>query len=402
MSDDFDFDPFDPANWDDPYPAYRVIRDQHPVYRHATPYRRVWSHYWMLSRAADVNGALSDWRRFSSARGVLVDTDLTGVSTSPPLLFDADPPRHDEIRSVLSRVLTQSRVAGLEPHVRRYAQQLAAGFGPAGGFDASTEFGQLIPTITMCALLDLPVEEHEQFLRWNLDTLGGQDFASESAQRAWGEMGAYWKDVVAERRVEPGDDLISQILVAQADGAVPISDQEVSAFCGLLHDAAQNTTMNMITLAVMALARFPDERRRLADRPELWPRALEELLRYVSPVQGLARTTTEDVTLHDVTIPAGEQVLLLFGSANHDETEFDRAEMLDFDRDVGLHWTFGHGIHHCLGSAVAKLETRVAVQVLLEELRDWEIDDAAVVRSQLVPTRGVAHAPAFCSPGPMR
>ena len=399
MSGDFDFDPFDPVNWEDPFPAYRVLRDTYPVYRHATPYGRAWPHYWMLSRAGDVNTALADWRRFSSSRGVLVDTDLTGVSNTPPLLFDADPPRHDEIRSVLSRVLTPSRVTGLEPHVRGYAQDLVAGFAATGAFDASTDFGQLIPTITMCSLLDLPVDEHEQFLKWNLDTLGGQDFASESAQRAWSEMGNYWKDVVSRRRAHPGPDLISQILLAQADGTVAISDDEVSAFCGLLHDAAQNTTMNMITLAVVSLARFADQRRRLADHPEIWPQALEELLRYVSPVQGLARTTTADVTMHGVTIPAGDQVLLLFGSANHDEAVFDHPEALDFDREVGLHWTFGHGIHHCLGSAVAKLETRVAMQVLLEELRDWEIDEGAIERSQLVPTRGIAHAPASCSPG---
>jgi cytochrome P450 len=399
---DFDFDPFNPAYWENPYPSYQVMRAEYPVYRHETPYGRVSSHYWMLSRAADVNAALSDWRRFSSSRGVLVDTDLTGVSDSPPLLFDADPPRHDEIRSVLSRVLTQSRVTGLEPHVRRYAEELVAGFRATGSFDASTDFGQLIPTITMCALLDLPVAEHEQFLKWNLDTLGGQDFASESAQRAWSEMGEYWKDVVRERRARPGNDLISQILLVQAEGSVAISDQEVSAFCGLLHDAAQNTTMNMITLAAVTLARFPDQRRYLADRPEIWPQALEELLRYVSPVQGLARNTTTDVTLHDVTIPAGDQVLLLFGSANHDERAFENPEVMDFEREVGLHWTFGHGIHHCLGSAVAKLETRVAVQVLLEELRDWDVDEAAIERSQLVPTRGIAHAPARCAAGPRR
>ena len=300
MDADFDFDPFDPVNWEDPFPSYRVLRDTYPVYRHPTPFGRVWPHYWMLSRAADVNAALADWRRFSSSRGVLVDTDL---AVSPPLLFDADPPRHDEIRSVLSRVLTQSRVAGLEPHVRGYAQDLVRGFAATGAFDASTEFGQLIPTITMCSLLDLPVEEHEQFLQWNLDTLGGQDFASEAAGRAWSEMGTYWKDVVSRRRANPGPDLISQILLAQAGGSVAISDEEVSAFCGLLHDAAQNTTMNMITLAVVSLARFPDQRRRLADHPEIWSQALEELFRYISPVQGLARTTTEDVTMHDVTIP---------------------------------------------------------------------------------------------------
>jgi cytochrome P450 len=392
MSAEFDFDPFDAAFWDDPYPSYRLMRDEHPVFKRPTPFGRCWPHYWMLSRAADVGSALADWRTFSSAEGVLVDTDRAVLNPGqPPLLFDADPPRHDEIRSVLSRVLTTPRITGLEPHVRTYAQQLVAEHGPAGSFDASAQFGQLIPTITMCALLDLPTSERQQFLKWNLDTLGGNDFASDAAQKAWMEMAEYWVDIVRDRRKHPSTDLISQIVRAQDDGDVPISDEEISAFCGLLHDASQNTTMNMITLAVVSLAQHPAPRRTLADNPDLWPTALEELLRFVSPVQGLCRTTTRDVTLHGVTIPRGDQVLLLFGSANHDETLFPNPDVLDFDREVKNHWTFGHGIHHCLGSAVAKLETRVAVQVLLEELRDWEVE-GPVQRTQLVPTRGVAHA----------
>ena len=168
--------------------------------------------------------------------------------------------------------------------------------------------------------------------------------------------------------------------------------------CGLLHDASQNTTMNMISLTVMALSQFPDQRRRLAADPSLWPRAIDELLRWVSPVQGLARCTTRDVTLHDVTIPAGDQVLMLFGSANHDPRFVDRPDDLDFGREPKVNFAFGHGIHHCVGNAVAKLEVRVAVQVLLERLGDWEVDMAAVERSQLVPTRGVAHAPTTFAP----
>ena len=151
--------------------------------------------------------------------------------------------------------------------------------------------------------------------------------------------------------------------------------------------------MNMITNAIMTLGRHPDQRRKLAAEPASWPRALEELLRYESPVQGLARTTTSDVTLHGVTIPAGDQVLLLYGSANHDETVFDDPDVLDLDREVKIHWTFGHGLHYCLGNAVARLETRVAVQALLDTIGDWEVDESGIERNQLVPTRGVAHAP---------
>jgi cytochrome P450 len=370
------------------------MRQEYPVYRKKVDHHRVWPHYWMLSRSRDVNDALADWKTFSSARGTLIDTD---VSLLPPNIFNMDPPRHDELRAILSRVLTPSRVAGLEPHVRQFAQDLVDSWKDKGTVDIATELAQMIPTITMCSLMDLPSEERTKFLQWNLDTLAGADFTSEAALRAYGEMGAYWTDLVVERRAARTDDLVSQILHAQVPGE-ELSDEEISGFCSLLHDASQNTTMNMITNAVITLARNPDQRRQLSKDPTIWPKALEELLRYESPVQGLARTATSDVTVSGVTIPAGDQVLLLYGSANHDETVFDHPEVLDFDRQVKNHWTFGHGIHYCLGNAVARLETRVAVQVLLENIPEFEIDESGVVRNQLVPTRGVAHAPITFDP----
>jgi cytochrome P450 len=386
---DFEFDPFDPRFFDDPYPSYRVMRDEHPVYRHDTELNRVWPHYWMLSRAADIDAATADWKTFSSAKGTLVDTDATLL---PPTMFHMDPPRHDEHRAVLVRVLTPSRVAALEPHIRAYATELVKGFMDRRSFDLPTEYAQIIPTVTMCTLMDLPLSDREKFLKWNLDTLAGADFTSEASLKAWGEMDAYWKGLVVERAKDPGPDLVSLILTTPVKGE-PFTIEEISGFCSLLHDASQNTTMNMITNAIMTLAKFPDQRRWLAAHPDQWNPALEELLRYESPVQGLARATTRDVTIHDVTIPEGDQVLLLYGSANHDERVFDDPDVLDLSRQPKLNWTFGHGIHYCLGNAVARLETRVAVQVLMDTIGDWELDVDGVVRNQLVPTRGVGSAP---------
>ena len=391
---DFDFDPYDARNFADPYPAYRVMRHEHPVYRREIPNHRVWPHYWMLSRAQDVDAALLDWRTFSSARGTLIDTDITLI---PPNVFNMDPPRHDELRDVLARVLTPSRVAALEGHVRGAAQEIVDGFKGAGRFDVAADYAQLIPTLTMCELMDLPLQDRERFLKWNLDTLAGADFTSEAALRAYAEMDEYWRGLVVERRKRKTDDLISQILHNEVEGQ-ELSDAEIGGFCSLLHDASQNTTMNMISNAVISLGRFPDQRRMLRAHPERWSRCLEELLRYESPVQGLARATTRDVTLHGVTIPAGDQVLLLYGSANHDETVFPNPDVLDLERPVKSHWTFGRGIHHCLGSAVARLETRVGLQVLVETLGDWEASEREVVRYQLVPTRGISRAPIHFEP----
>ena len=386
---DFDFDPFDARFFEDPYPYYTELRHKAPAHRLPTPGGRVWPHYWLITRADDVNDALADWKTFSSARGTLVDTD---ISLIPVNMFNMDPPRHDEHRAILARVLTPARVAALEPHVRESAAGLLDRLIAEGGFDGARDYAQQIPTLTMCELLGLPLSDREQFLRWNMETLAGSDFTSPEALAAYAAMEQYWQGLVEERRRQPGEDLISLILHGQTEGE-PLTDEEVAGFCSLLHDASQNTTMNTIANGIIELARHPDERRKLVDAPDRWPRALEELLRFLSPVQGLARATTRDVEIGGETIPAGDQVLLLYGSANHDETVFPDPDVLDLDRTVKSHWTFGHGIHFCLGNAVARLETRVSLEVLLERLPDYGIDEAGLVRNQLVPTRGVAEAP---------
>ena len=391
LGDDFDFDPFTPASFDDPYPAYRVLRERAPAYRRPTAEGRVWPHYWLITRARDVNDALADWKTFSSATGTLIDTD---ISLIPPNIFNMDPPRHDELRAILARVLTPGRVSSLESGVRASAQATLEPFLEVGRLDAATDYAQLIPTLTMCELMDLPTADRRQFLQWNMDTLAGNDFTSDAALKAYQQMGDYWTDLVAERRKHKGADLISQILHNKADvEAAPLSDEEIGGFCSLLHDASQNTTMNMIANGILALAEFPDERRKLVASPERWSEALEEILRYVSPVQGLARSTTREVEIGGERIAAGDQVLLLYGSANHDETVFKNPEVLDLERDAKNHWTFGHGIHFCLGNAVARLETRVALDVLTARIPDYSVDFGRVVRNQLVPTRGVAAAP---------
>lgn len=386
---DFDFDPFDERFFENPYPYYKQLRNHAPAYKRPTREGRVWPHYWMLSRAKDVDDALLDWRTFSSAKGTLIDTD---ISLIPPNMFNMDPPRHDELRAILARVLTPARVARLEPHIRATARELLAPLVERGEADGSPEFSHQIPMRTMCELLDLPLADRDQFLKWNFATLGGSDFTSPEALAAYAEMGQYWTDLVAERRAHRSNDLISQILHNQTEGQ-ELTDEEVGGFCSLLHDASQNTTMNMIANGIISLARWPDERRKLVRDPGRWPEAVEEILRFVSPVQGLARATTRDVEVGGVTIPAGDQVLLLYGSANHDETVFPDPDVLDLDRQFKNHWTFGHGIHFCLGNAVARLETRIALECLLEVAPEYEIDEQGIVRNQLVPTRGVAHLP---------
>ncbi len=388
MGEEFHFDPFDAQFFEDPYPSYQVMRREHPVFKCEVDNHRVWPHYWIISRGSDVKQALADWQTFSSARGTLIDTD---ISLLPLNIFNMDPPRHDELRAILARVLTAKKIADLEPAIRQHSQLLIDRFKGRGDAEVVSEYAHLIPTYTMCELLGLPQEDQKKFLKWNLDTLAGADFTSDVALKAYAEMEAYWKDLVAERRNNQTDDLISQILHAQVKGE-DLSDEEIVGFVSLLHDASQNTTMNMISNSIIALARHPDQCQKLVGNPELWPNAVEELLRYISPVQGLARCTTRDVDVSGVVIPKGDQVLLMYGSANHDENDYINPQELDFARTVKSHRAFGHGIHHCLGQAVAKLETRVALQLLIGNLGQWQVDEGSIIRNQLVPTRGVATA----------
>ena len=283
------FDPFDPGWFDDPVPGLsRAARSSARSRGGTMPRPACGRGYWMLTRSDDIEAVLQDWRTFSSARGTLIDTD---ISLIPPNMFNMDPPRHDELRAILARVLTPKRVAELEPRLRAQTRGVVEAMAAGGRADAATDLGQIVPTLTMCELMDLPVDDRERFLKWNLDTLAGADFTSPAALTAYEEMGAYWQALVADRRGGRGSDLISQIVNYAGDGET-LSDAEVAGFCSLLHDASQNTTMNMIAGGVLALGAFPDERRKVGAAPERWPRALEELLRFVSPVQGLARCAT--------------------------------------------------------------------------------------------------------------
>jgi cytochrome P450 len=385
----FEFDPFDPRFWDDPYPYYREMRERHPVYYGGDP------SCFMISRYADIEPAMSDWRTFSSARGVLVGTDSSQLPTN---MFNMDPPRHDQLRSVLTRVLTPSRVASLEPFVRELARGLIAQFREDGAADVTTQYAQVIPSTVVGELMGLNRDDREKFLAWNLATVGSQDFVGPEALQAYAEMDAYWRETIASRRGQRTDDVVSEIFHAQIEGE-NLTDEEIYGFCSLILPASQHTTINMMSNAVISLARAPDQRQLLRQDPILWPEALEELIRYESPVQGLARTATRDVELHGVTIPEGEWVLMLFASANHDERVYDDPDRLDVTRkNVRPHYSFGHGIHYCLGNAVARLQTRVALQELVDALGEWDVDEDGIVRNQLVPGRGVAHTPIVFAP----
>lgn len=380
----FDFDPFAPRCWDDPYPAYEVLRRNHPVYSRRAP------DYFMLSRYEDIVRALVDHDTYSSARGILIDTDSDKL---PVNMMNMDPPRHDTLRSILTRAMTEDSIARLEPVFRSLVVDLIEAFRPRGHFEVVADLARALPSMVIAEVLGIERADREDFLRWNHAVNSGAEFVGEGALRAYEELESYFKRVIAERKTRGTEDLVSRIFRGTFTEE-RLTDDEVLGFCSLLLVAGQHATISLLTNAFIELSRHPEQQALLRTRPELLrDGAIEELMRFISPVQGLARTTTRNVELHGTTLPKGSQVLLLYASGNRDPERFEAPDTLDLTRpDDKTHLSFGHGIHYCLGNAVARLEIRVVFEEALARLGLWSVDEASIERNQLIPGRGVARA----------
>ena len=376
-----DFDPFAPRCWDDPYSNYRLLREHAPVHARGDP------RYFMLSRYADIVAAAADQETYSSAGGVLIGIDSSQL---PVNLMNMDPPRHDALRAILTRALSDSSVAGLESIFRERTRELLEPLARKGSFDLVGDFARELPSLLIAEVLGIDPADRADFLRWNHAVNAGADFAGEGALRAYEELEAYFARLVAKRRERSSGDLVSRVFDA-AEAEVGLSDVEVLGFCSLLLVAGQHAAINLVSNSAIELWRHPEQLHLLLERPELLSQgAVEELMRFVSPVQGLARTTTRDVSVDGVEMPAGSQVLMLFGSGNRDPEHFDEPDRLDVTRpEDRSHLGFGHGIHYCLGSAVARMEARIALEELLAHLGSWRVDEGSIERNQLVPGRGV-------------
>jgi cytochrome P450 len=386
-----EFEPFDRELHQDPYPVYRRLRNEFPV--HYNPRLR----FFTLSRHADVLAALQAPDLYISGKGVYVGVpeEEDGKSTSEvPLLITTDRPRHTQLRALVSRAFTPRRIALLEPRIRAIARELLDNLKGRSEFDLVREFSGPLPTIVIAELLGVPAEDQEWFKEKSIAVAQFDPRVPRDAAAAGPaiELGRYLAAVLAERRREPRDDLLSALLAAEIDGE-RLSDVELIGFGFLLLVAGNETTTNLISNAAILLDRHRDQRRLLLEDPARIPGAVEEFLRYDSPVQGLARTTTAPVTLHGVTIPEGSKVLLLFGSANHDERAIPEAECFDVLRAPNPHVAFGFGAHFCLGANLARLEARVAFEELLARLPDYRMTQYSVERHCSGPIRGALSLP---------
>jgi cytochrome P450 len=372
--------------WPQPWPMYRALRDHDPVH-HVVPEGRPDHDYYVVSRHADVWAAARDHETFSSAQGLTVnygELDLIGLQDNPPFVMQ-DPPVHTEFRKLVSRGFTPRQVEAVEPKVREFVVERLERLRADGGGDIVTELFKPLPSMVVAHYLGVPEEDRVQFDGWTQAIVAANtsDEGLGSSLDAIGSMMAYFTELIERRRTEPEDDTISHLVAAGvgADGDIA-GTLSVLAFTFTMVTGGNDTVTGMLGGSMPLLHERPDQRRLLVDDPGLIPDAVEELLRLTSPVQGLARTTTRDVTIGDTTIPAGRKALLLYGSANRDERQYgpDAGE-LDVRRCPRNILTFSHGAHHCLGAAAARMQSRVALTELLSRCPDFEVDEAGIVWS---------------------
>jgi cytochrome P450 len=402
------YDPLDPAVLADPFDTYRELRDHDPVHRHASSNG---PSFVVLSRFADIWDAVRQPASFSSAQGLTFWPDEIARLGLAPTIVMLDPPRHTELRRLISRGWTQRRVAELEDTVRTFVQQRldAMGARAADGedVDLQRELASPIPTFVLSTLLAVPTEHAARFDAWTRALVqlqeGGpssfedattSDPAAAEGVAAVAEMFGVFQELITARRADAGDDLLSALVHAEIDGE-HLTDWDILGFCFVIVAGGNDTTANLISHTVMLLDGDHAQRDAVVADPELIPNALLEGLRLESSVQGLCRTTMHPVTMHDTVIPEGTKVLMLYGSGNRDEREFGpTAEQLDIRRPIPRHLGFSSGNHFCVGSHLALLQARVALEELLARHPHVGVDVAGGERVLSSFTRGWSSLPA--------
>ena len=361
---------------------YAELRDSDPVH-HVDSHAE--HNYWVLARHADIWSAARDHETFSSAGGLTVNYDeleLIGLADNPPMVMQ-DPPVHTEFRKLVARGFTPRQVEVVEPKVREFVIERIERLRAGGGGDIIAELFKPLPSMVVAHYLGVPDEDRAKFDTWT-DAIVAASASGPSGVMGAGDavlsMMGYFSELIERRRREPGDDTVSHLVAAGvgSDGDVA-GVLSILAFTFTMVTGGNDTTTGLLGGAVQLLQQRPDQRQLLARQPELISDAVEEFLRLTSPVQGLARTVTRDVTIEDTTIPTGRKVLLLYGSANRDERQFgpDAGELNVTRRPRNI-MTFSHGAHHCLGAAAARMQSRIALTELLARCPDFEVEEAGI------------------------
>lgn len=381
------YDPYDVELNADPFPMFRRLRDELPLYYNEQ------HDFYALSRWADVNAALIDKDTYSSAKGAILELIKADIPIPPGVLIFEDPPIHDIHRGLLSRMFTPRKIMALEGKIREFC---AASLDPhvgTGRLDFIADIGAQMPMRTIGMLLGIPEEDQEairDFANDQMRTEEGKPMKAASEGMSTGDIfGAY-----IDWRVEnPSDDIMTELLNVEFEDETgtwrKLSREELLTYVNVVSGAGNETTTRLIGWAGLVLADHPDQRRALVENPALIPKAVEELLRFQPPAPHVARHVTRDVELHGTTVPQGSVMMMLIGAANRDHRQFPPdGDVFDVERDARGHLSFSVGTHFCLGSALARLEGRVALEEILRRFPEWEVDRAAARLSPTSTVRG--------------
>ncbi|WP_319436794.1 cytochrome P450 [Mycobacterium sp. RTGN5] len=388
------FDPFSQQYFENPFDIYRRMRDEAPIYYDAK------EDYYAISRHEDVAAALKDHDSFSSTRGC----DLAMVKADEPpqksIIF-MDPPEHRHMRSLLNKAFTPRAVQSQKDVVNELVDKYLAAVNP-DAFDVVQDFSGPFPVEVITRMAGVPEEYRQQVRHWidtSLSREPGQVGTSEAGMQANIDTAMYYYGLVQERRENPQDDMISRLIAAEIpddDGNLRrLDDIEICGFATLLGGAGAETVTKLMGTAAVNFARFPEQWQKLLDDRDKVGAAVEELLRYEGPVQYNVRYTLREATLPSGTIPAGKPVFLLLASANRDSAAFTDAETFDIDRDrteaqnLGL----GYGIHSCLGAALARMESAIALEKMLDFMPRYEVQWDGLRRVQMQNVAGFSHVP---------
>jgi len=378
----------------DPYPVYRRLREEAPLY-YNEPHD-----FYAVSRFEDVERGLRDREIYISGRGAIIELIKANIAFPPGVLIFEDPPIHTVHRTLLSRVFTPRKVAALEPKIREFCARSLDPLVGTGRFDFIADLGAQMPMRTIGMLLGIPEQDQESVrdsVDANLRTKAGKPMQF-SERSVSGEMFADYVDWRAEH---PSDDLMTELLRVEFEdetGMVRrLTRQEILTYVNVVAGAGNETTGRLIGWTGKVLADHPDQRRELVEDRSLIPNAIEELLRYESPAPHVARYVSRDVEIHGRTVPEGSVMMLLIGAANRDDRRHPDGDRFDVHRQIDQHLSFSHGIHFCLGAALARLEGRVALDEVLKRFPEWEVDRANAKLASTSTVRGWQTLPVFTS-----
>ncbi|ABW12334.1 cytochrome P450 [Parafrankia sp. EAN1pec] len=389
-SKDIYYDPYDAQIDSDPYPVWRSMRNEEPLY-----YNEKYDFY-ALSRYGDVDACLSDRATYRSGRGSILEIIKANIEFPPGMILFEDPPIHDVHRGILARIFTPKKMNALESKVREFCVRSLDPLVGSGRFDFVEDLGAQMPMRTIGFLLGIP-EKDQEAIRDHSNAGQRLDEGQEPTVRE--PNGEHFEAYIDWRAEHPSDDLMTELLHAEFDDETGtrrrLSRSEVLLYIQMLAGAGNETTTRLIGWTGKVLGEHPDQRREIAADRSLIPQAIEELLRYEAPSPVQARYVARDVEHYGRTIPENSAILLLNGSANRDERQFPDGDRFDIHRRRSRHLSFGYGIHFCLGAALARLEGRVALDEVLKRFPDWEIDRDSAIQARTSTVRGWQSLPVF-------